>query len=68
MSIKNTAEMRSYLLERMEGLASGRETVAQCQAAASLAKQVNATLSLELQAVRLVAQSAANLKPLSIAG
>lgn len=61
--MKTTSDMRSYLLARMEGLASGKETVAQCQAAANLAKQVNATLSLELQATRLLADAQ---KPMSL--
>ena len=63
--MKNTAELRKFLLERMAGLASGKENVAQTNAVIGLAKQVNTTLALELQAVRLLAggQSA---KPLSI--
>ena len=65
--MKNTAELRTFLLARMQGLASGDESIAQSQAAASLAKQVNATLSLELQAVRLIAQSGGKLEPLRIA-
>ena len=52
--MKNTNDLRSFLLDRMEGLANGSESVAQSHAVASLAKQVNATLSLELTAMRLL--------------
>lgn len=53
--MQNTAELRAYLLDRIEALCEGRESVAQSQAVAALAKQVNATLALEMQATRMVA-------------
>lgn len=52
--LNNTADLRAFLLERMINLANGKETLAQSQGAAALAKQVNATLSIELQAARLL--------------
>ena len=56
--MKNTSDLRSFLVDRMEGLASGKESVSQSHAIASLAKQVNTTLALELNATRLLAQNA----------
>lgn len=64
MKIKNTSELRAFLLERMVNLANGQEDLARSQAAAALAKQVNATLSLEMQAVRLLGGE--GMKPLAI--
>jgi hypothetical protein len=53
--MQNTAQLRSFLIDRMEGLASGKESIAQSHAVAALAKQVNATLSLEIAASRILA-------------
>ena len=52
--LNNTAELRAFLLERMVNLANGKETLAASNAAAALAKQVNATLMIELSAARLL--------------
>lgn len=64
--MKNTAELRLFLIDRMEGLASGKESIAQSHAVAALAKQVNATLSLELTASRILATSGGTLPALPI--
>jgi hypothetical protein len=64
--VTNTGELREFLLERMVKLASGEETLAVSLAAAQLAKQVNATLGLELQAARLIASGLGGPKVLSI--
>lgn len=64
--ITNTSELRAFLLERMVNLANGQEDLGRSQAAAALAKQVNATLSLEMQAARLLGGGA--MKPLAITG
>lgn len=64
--MKNTAELRLFLIDRMEGLASGKESIAQSHAVAALAKQVNATLSLELSASRIMATSGGALPALPI--
>lgn len=63
----NTAELRKFLVKRMEALASGQESIAQSHAVAALAKQVNATLALELSAARLLDQKV-DLKCLRISG
>lgn len=63
--MNDTNDLRSFLLDRMVGLASGKESISQSHAVASLAKQVNATLALELNATRLLAQSA-QIEPLRI--
>jgi len=64
--VNNTGELREFLLERMIKLASGEENLATSLAAAQLAKQVNATLGLELQAARLIASGVAGPKALPI--
>ena len=63
--MNNTAELRKFLIDRMTGLASGKENLAQTQAIAALAKQINTTLALELQAVRVLAGGQI-AKPLAI--
>ena len=63
--MKSTTDLRGFLLTRMENLAAGKESVAQSHAVAALAKQVNATLALELHATRLLAASA-NVEPLKL--
>ncbi len=63
--MNNTAELRKFLIDRMAGLASGKENLAQTQAIAALAKQINTTLALELQAVRVLSGGQI-AKPLSI--
>jgi hypothetical protein len=65
--MKNTQELRKFLIARMEGLASGKESIAQSHAVAAMAKQINATLSLELAAARLIADGATP-NPLRISG
>ena len=65
--MKNTGEVRSFLIERMVALADGKESIAQSHAVAALAKQVNATLALELSAARLLDEKV-NLKCLRIGG
>ncbi len=52
--LNNTADLRAFLLERMINLANGKETLAASNAAAALAKQVNATLMIEISAARLL--------------
>lgn len=65
--MKNTSELRTFLLQRMENLAAGKEDLATSQAAAALAKQVNATLALELQAYRLMAANGMkSLRPIPV--
>ena len=63
--MNNTEELRKFLIARMVGLVNGTENLAQSQAVAALAKQINATLALELQAVRILANGV-NAKPLRI--
>lgn len=65
--MKNTGEVRSFLIERMVALADGKESIAQSHAVAALAKQVNATLALELSAARLL-DAKVDLKCLRIGG
>lgn len=63
--MNNTAELRKFLIDRMAGLAAGKENLAQTQAIAALAKQINTTLALELQAVRVLSGGQI-AKPLAI--
>ena len=65
--MKNTGEVRSFLIERMVALADGKESIAQSHAVTALAKQVNATLALELSAARLL-DAKVDLKCLRIGG
>lgn len=64
--MKNTADLRSFLIDRMEGLASGKESIAQSHAVASLAKQINATLALEISASRMLSSGSASFPALTI--
>lgn len=64
--VKNTAELRSFLISRMEGLASGKESIAQSHAIAALAKQINTTLSLEIAASRILKTDATSFPALAI--
>jgi HD superfamily phosphodiesterase len=64
--MKNTSELRKFLIARMEGLASGKESIAHSHAVAALAKQINATLALELAANRALQSGASRFKALEI--
>jgi len=65
--MKNTGEVRQFLIERMVALSDGRESIAQSNAIAALAKQINTTLALELAAARILDEKV-NLKCLRIGG
>lgn len=64
--MRNTTDLRAFLIDRLEGLASGKESIAQSHAVAALAKQVNTTLALELSAHRILASSEPNLRALQV--
>lgn len=64
--MKNTAELRAFLIDRMEGLASGKESIAQSHAVAALAKQINTTIAMELTATRILSSGSSSFPALQI--
>lgn len=55
--IKNTAQLRAFLLDQMEGLANGKVSIEQGQAMVKLAGAVNASVAAEVNASRLMIES-----------
>ena len=66
MKIENTQQLRSFLIDRMVGVASGKEPIARTNSVSRIASQITGTLALELKAAQMIAENEARNNPLKL--